>query len=294
MGTNENMRMNETSTPVAADLSESWAGEMGARWLAHIKTFEGMIAPIGAALMDRASLTAGQRVLDVGCGGGVTTLAAGRAVGPQGSALGLDISPDLIARARLRAERAGVSNVSFRCADAAREQAEGPAFDRVISRFGSMFFAEPNAAFSNLHGAIRPGGRLDLAVWAAPRDNLWMSAMVAVVRDHIDLPRAEPRAPGPFAFEDPDYLRDVLETSGFRDMTLEAWSADVPFAGPGAACADAVAFALDGMAFRDKVATLTRPERAKLSQALGAFYDRHATPDGIMMPAKAWLVQAVV
>ena len=286
--------MNQTVTPLITDPSENWAGEMGARWLSHIETFEGMIAPIGAALMDQASLTDGERVLDVGCGGGVTTLAAGRAVGPLGSALGLDISPDLVARARQRAEKAGVSNVSFRCGDAAREQPEGPAFDRVVSRFGSMFFAEPYVAFRNLHGAIRPGGRLDLAVWAAPRDNLWMSAMVAVVRDHIDLPRSEPRAPGPFAFEDPDYLRDVLETSGFRDMTLEAWSADVPFAGPGAACADAVAFALDGMAFRDKVAALTRPERAKLSQALGALYDKHATPDGIMMPAKAWLVQAVV
>ncbi len=286
--------MNQTLTPLIADPSENWAGEMGARWLAHIDTFEGMIAPIGAALMDRASLTAGQRVLDVGCGGGVTTLAAGRAVGPLGSALGLDISPDLIARARQRVEMAGVSNVSFRCADAAGEKPEGRAFDRVISRFGSMFFAEPYAAFGNLHDAIRPGGRLDLAVWAAPRENLWMSAMVAVVRDHIDLPRPEPRAPGPFAFEDPDYLRDVLETSGFRDITLEAWSADVPFAGPGAACADAVAFALDGMAFRDKVAALTTPERARLSQALGAFYEGRATPDGIMMPAKAWLVQAAV
>ena len=286
--------MNETVTPLITDPAENWAGEMAARWLAHIKTFEGMIAPIGTALMNRASLTAGQRVLDVGCGGGVTTLAAGCAVGPLGTALGLDISPDLIARARQRAERAGMSNVSFRCADAAGEQPEGRVFDRVISRFGSMFFAEPYAAFRNLHGAIHPGGRFDLAVWAAPRENLWMSAMVAVVRDHIDLPRSEPRAPGPFAFEDPDYLRDVLETSGFRDMTLEAWSADVPFAGPGATCADAVAFALDGMAFRDKVAALTKPERAKLSQALGALYDKHATPDGIMMPAKAWLVQAVV
>ncbi|OYW38235.1 MAG: hypothetical protein B7Z42_08405 [Brevundimonas sp. 12-68-7] len=282
--------MNQTQPPLTSDPAENWAGEMGARWLAHIETFEGMIAPIGAALMDRASLTAGQRVLDVGCGGGVTTMA----VGPRGSALGLDISPGLIARARQRAETAGVSNVSFRCADAAERQPEGPVFERVISRFGSMFFAEPYAAFGNLHDTIRPGGRLDLAVWAAPRENLWMSAMVAVVRDHIDLPRPQPRAPGPFAFEDPDYLRDVLETSGFRDIAFEAWSADVPFAGPGAACADAVAFALDGMAFRDKVAALTARERAKLSQALGAFYEGCATPDGIRMPAKAWLVQAAV
>lgn len=285
--------MTQTETPARLNASEDWAGEMGSRWLAHIDTFEGMIAPVGAVLMERAGLEAGQTVVDIGCGGGMTTLAAGRAVGPQGRSLGLDISPDLIARATERARIAGLSNVGFRCVDAAAGLPDAPKFDRMISRFGSMFFADPYAAFRNLREAIRPGGRLDLAVWAAPRDNLWMSAMVAVVRDHIDLPRPEPRTPGPFAFEDQDYLRDVLETSGFQGFVFEGWRADLPFAGPGASRADAVTFALDGMAFRDKVAALTARERAALSQALGAFYEARITPDGVMMPAKVWLVQAV-
>jgi hypothetical protein len=155
-----------------------------------------------------------------------------------------------------------------------------------------MFFQDPYAAFANLRDLIRPGGCIDLAVWAAPRDNPWMSAMIAVVRRHLDLPRPEPRKPGPFAFEDPDYLRDILEGAGFDKVGFDAWSGDLPFAGPGASSADAVAFALEGMAFRDKVAALGPQARDTLARDLVDLYQGHATGEGVMMPARVWLATA--
>jgi ubiquinone/menaquinone biosynthesis C-methylase UbiE len=97
---------------------EDWAGEMGERWLASLDRFEGMIAPIGAALLARAAYAKGERVLDLGCGGGATTLAIAEMVGPSGAALGLDVAPMLIERARQRAAGAG-SSARFVCADAA-------------------------------------------------------------------------------------------------------------------------------------------------------------------------------
>ncbi len=279
-----------SSTP--ADPSEDWAGEMGARWLEHIDTFEAMIAPVGSALLEAAQLKTGETVVDIGCGGGVTTLAAARQVGPTGRALGLDIASGLIERARERARASGLDNVSFQCADASRLNDEAGVFDRLISRFGTMFFPDPYEAFSNLNRLIRPGGRIDLAVWAAPRDNPWMSAMIAIARQHLDLPRPEPRAPGPFAFEDTAYLEEILDTAGFVSTHIESWSTELPFAGPGASCADAVRFATQGMAIRDKVAALEAPARDALSRELEALYQTHLRPEGIMMGARIWLVKA--
>jgi SAM-dependent methyltransferase len=165
--------MTATTADPNALKGEDWAGEMGVKWLTHIDRFEGMIAPIGDALLARAGIAPGERVIDLGCGGGLTSLAAARVTGPQGAVLGLDISPDLIDEARRRA--ADHPNVTFICADAATVALDTP-YDRLISRFGSMFFADPYAAFTNLHGLIRPGGRIDLAIWT-------MSATSSRTRD---------------------------------------------------------------------------------------------------------------
>ena len=181
---------------------EDWAGEMGLKWLASLSLFEEMIAPIGEALLARAGYQDGESVIDLGCGGGATTLAIADAVAPSGKVMGLDISPDLIAAAQERADKSGAGNIAFTCADAATVQLPDAPYDRLFSRFGSMFFEDPVGAFTNLHSLVRKGGRIDLAVWGPPRDNLWMMEMMGVVRNHIEIPPAVPRAPGPFAFED--------------------------------------------------------------------------------------------
>lgn len=283
-----------TQTGTEALKGEDWAGEMGARWLASLDRFEGMIAPIGAALFAQADYQPGERVLDLGCGGGATTLAIADAVGAQGAALGLDVAPMLVAKAQERAAAQG-STARFVCADAATASLDEPPFDRLFSRFGSMFFAEPVPAFANLKAMLKPGARIDLAVWAAPRDNLWMMEVMGVVRQHIEIPPATPRAPGPFAFEDLTYLEDVLTGAGFTGMAVVPYQGLQPVGGPGASPQDAVDFVLSSMAvgrvLDEAEAEIREAARAGL---LDRFTRRHVAGEGVMMDCKAWLVRANV
>lgn len=280
-----------TNTAPEALKGEDWAGEMGNRWLASLDRFEGMIAPIGAALLAQADYRPGERVLDLGCGGGATTLAIAGAVGPEGAALGLDIAPMLVERAAQRAAEAG-STARFVCADAAAAALDEPPFDRLFSRFGSMFFPEPVAAFSNLKAMLKPGARIDLAVWANPRDNLWMMEVMGVVRQHIEIPPATPRAPGPFAFEDLTYLEEILTGAGFSGMDVAAYEGRQPVGGPGATPQAAVDFVLSSMAvgraLDEAGADIRAAARADLADL---FTRRHVDGEGVMMQAKAWLVR---
>lgn len=281
-----------TQSGTEALKGEDWAGEMGARWLANLDRFENMIAPIGAALLERAGYQAGERVLDLGCGGGATTLAIAETVGPGGAALGLDVAPMLIERARARATEAG-SLARFVCADAATARLDEPPFDRLFSRFGSMFFETPAPAFANLSGMLKAGARIDLAVWANPRDNLWMMEVMGVVRQHVDIPPATPRAPGPFAFEDRGYLNDVLESGGFSDIDVATYQGLQPVGGPGATPDEATDFVLASMAVGRVLGEQGAGVRdAARSDLTGMFTRYHQVGEGVMLPCKAWLVTA--
>lgn len=281
-----------TETAPEALKGEDWAGEMGARWLASLDRFESMIAPIGAALLERAGYAPGERVLDLGCGGGATTLAIAEAVGPDGAALGLDVAPMLIARAKERAAEAG-STARFVCADAATASLDEPPFDRLFSRFGSMFFEAPVPAFTNLRGMLKPGARIDLAVWANPRDNLWMMEMMGVVRSHVEIPPATPRAPGPFAFEDVGYLGSVLEEAGFAGMDVAVYEGLQAVGGPGASPEEATDFVLAAMAVGRVLAEQGDAVREAARADLTAMFARHYREgEGVMLRAKAWLVTA--
>jgi ubiquinone/menaquinone biosynthesis C-methylase UbiE len=271
---------------------EDWAGEMGERWLASLDRFEGMIAPIGAALLERAAYQPGERVIDLGCGGGATTLAIAEIVGPKGVALGLDVAPMLVDRAQERATAAG-SPARFICADAATSMLGEEPFDRLFSRFGSMFFDAPVHAFANLRAMLKPGARIDLAVWAHPRDNLWMMEVMGVVRSHVDIPPAVPLAPGPFAFEDLTYLAEVLSGAGFTGMEVTAFEGLQPVGGAGALPQEATDFVLTSMAAGRVLAEQGDAVRDAAHADLLAMFTRHYRPgEGVMLACKAWLVTA--
>ena len=210
------------STNPNANQQKEWNNGTGRRWLERHEAVDRQLAPFGRRAMDCADIGAGQRVLDVGCGCGETTLELARRVGAGGFVTGIDISRLLIERARQLAGESRLANIRFEEADAQTIPFPPQSFDVVFSRFGIMFFDEPDAAFANLRAALRPGGRLSFVCWPAPRENQFITIPVAAAARHITPPEpGDPDAPGPFAFAEPERVRRILSRAGFSDIETE-------------------------------------------------------------------------
>jgi SAM-dependent methyltransferase len=203
--------------------AEFWEG-MAATWIDIEERIENTAAEPGRAAMQALDPKAGQRILDLGCGTGGTTLALAGMVVPGGSVVGADIASEMLARARERAEEQRVSNVQFVHADVQAEDFGSGSFDGAFSRFGVMFYAEPVKAFGNVHTSLRARGRLCFACWQPIFANEWMlvpgMAVMAVTGTPPPMP-AEGE-PGPFSLSDPERVKAVLEQSGFDQVSVAA------------------------------------------------------------------------
>jgi len=278
-----------------AEMERYWNEVSGPKWVALQHLIERQIAPIGERALARAAIRAGERVLDVGCGCGSTTLAAASLVGSAGEALGIDLSEPMLARAREGAAAARLANVRFERADA--QTATLPSgFDVLFSRFGVMFFDDPAAAFANLRRALGGGGRVAFACWQALPRNPWMlvplSAVAPLLPPGSLPPLPPPAAPGPFAFADESRVRGILETGGFHEIAFEAVE-ETLCVGPGD-LDGAVRFLL---AMGPAAAVLREaPEGAALEQkaalAVRAAISPYLTPEGVRMPSASWVVTA--
>lgn len=284
--------MSTRAVPADSHRAEDWAGETGERWLRNLDKFENMIAPIGAALLQRADYQPGERVVDIGCGGGATTRQIAALVKPAGFALGVDIAPMLVAEATRRATVAGEANARFVTADAAIVQLVEAPFDRLHSRFGSMFFTAPAQAFRNLALMLRGGGRADFAVWASAKESPWVSELMGVLKRYVELPKPEPHAPGPFALDDADYFGGLLREAGFTDIDFHLWRGTQWIGGPGARAADALDFAMNAMPFTKFADDQPAAVRDAIAADLLALFRSHETAQGVGLGAIAWLVSA--
>jgi SAM-dependent methyltransferase len=254
-------------------------------------TNEALIAPFGQAMLDAAQLRPGERVLDVGCGFGTSTLEAAERVAPSGRVVGVDISAAMLQPARQRSAAERVDNVELLHADAQAYAFETGSFDVVISRFGMMFFEDPQAAFANLARALRAGGRLFFVCPQDPLKNQWvvvaLGAAAAALGRAPDL--GAPGAPGPFALADGDRLTQLLTGGGFRDVRLETLTR--PFR-IGRTISDAVGFILSLPESKRLFAGAPQDTVHAAATALHAGFAPYAGQQGVVMDATAWLVTA--
>lgn len=283
------MTANEKQAVIQA---HDWAGAMGEKWNRYLQQFESMIAPIGQATLRLAALQPGERVLDIGCGGGHTTLELAASVGPQGAALGLDISPVLIETARQRAAIAGTRNAAFDCADAATAGLNPAGYDVLFSRFGVMFFDDPVAAFRNMHGMLRQGARVVFCCWGPPPENLWVGKLSEIISRYVSLPPPNLTAPGPFAFADKGRTQGLLEQAGFHHVEFTPWRGGQLLGGPGMDVDGAAEFALKAFFVGDALTDQPEHIKAAVMEEVKALFRQHQTAQGIELAAMAWLVTA--
>jgi SAM-dependent methyltransferase len=210
--------------------SALWNGTAGEAWVREQVLLDASFVGFERLLVEEAAQLRARHVLDVGCGAGATTLAIARQLPSGGSATGIDISAPLIELARARADRERVP-ARFVLADAQTHEFAPAACDLVVSRFGVMFFEDPVAAFANLRGALRAGGRLRAATFRAATENPFMTTAERAAAPLLpDLPPRRPDAPGQFAFANPERVRGVLAAAGWTG--IELLPIDVPCAFP--------------------------------------------------------------
>jgi SAM-dependent methyltransferase len=268
--------------------AEAWNGAQGSGWLQREEQHELALQAHHRQLMTVAALAPGERVLDVGCGTGPTTRAAARAVGEQGSVVGLDISAPLLGRAREHAAADGLTNVEFVQADAQVEPLGADRFDVVLSQFGVMFFDDPVAAFTNFAGATKAGGRLTFVCWRGLVDNPWLQVIRDSVAGGRELPPPPEHSAGMLGLADRSRVESILLAAGWRDVEVNPVAVPYVFG----SLEDAIAGSASVSIVRQAVDTLDDAGRAAALASLRDALAAHGGPDGIVLDSGIWVVTA--
>ncbi|MBB5858247.1 class I SAM-dependent methyltransferase [Amycolatopsis umgeniensis] len=259
---------------------KAWDGNDGALWAKRAQRFNDGVAAYRDTFFSAAGIQLTDNVLDVGCGAGQTTRDAARQAA-DGSALGVDLSSDMLGLARRLAEEERVPNVSFDQADAQVHPFPEAGFDVVISRHGSMFFGTPLAAFANLARATRPGGRLVLLTWQPLRLNEWITTFRTIFAAGREVPNSD------LALSDPLETERLLTSAGYTDVLSTAVDKPMYF---GQDVDDAAEFVVEQHGGR--LSDLDDATRAEAIETLRADLAEHQTGRGVFYRSAAWLIEA--
>ncbi len=277
------------------DQIEFWNGETGEQWADNSDSQDRMLRPLGRAAIKHARPRSGESALDIGCGCGDTSLDLMTSVGKTGRVMGVDVSKPMTDKARERANALPPelrSRISFEVADASTFEFQPATQDLLFSRFGIMFFHDPVTAFAHMRSALKPRGRLTFVCWRAVADNDWVRLPMSAAFDHVDRPEAQdPTAPGPFAFQDVDYVSNLLTQVGYREVELNPFDPDMIVESKGGP-EEAVNFLID----RGPLVRLlkdTPPEVIeKVKQSISETINPHYKNDQVNLKGGCWIVSA--
>ncbi|MGD9967041.1 MAG: class I SAM-dependent methyltransferase [Hyphomonadaceae bacterium] len=275
---------------------EAWNTVLFEKWIRFRHVLTAGLQEHGKAGMRLCAFRSGERVLDVGCGFGDTTLDIARAVTPRGEAVGVDCAENFISAAAEEAKASGVANASFFVADVQSDDLRGP-YDRAFARFGTMFFNLPGAALRNIGRAIRPGGEFVMVVWRKREENPWLFDAEQLVREMVPVVAHDDTdqvhcGPGPFSMAGPDMVSAMMQIAGFKRVGFERYDCDICIGGD---LDEAVEFSM-ALGPAGEIIRLAGDEgerlRPHVSKALRALFATRARPDGsIWAPSSSWIVR---
>lgn len=270
------------------DQEDYWNAAAGETWVAFQDQLDRQIGPLGARAIRALDPKPGERLVDLGCGCGQTTLQLAERVRPGGQVLGLDLSHPMLTVARRRAVAAGLHGVQFIQADAQTHAFEPARLDSAYSRFGVMFFSDPVAAFTNIRRGVRPEGRLAFVCWRSLAENEWMSVPLRAGLQHLaPAPPQDPNAPGPFAFADPERVQRILADAGFGRIVIEGHDQKIGAGNLDETLAMALRVGPLGALLR------AQPEaREPVTESLRNALRPYVTPEGVSMTSATWIVRA--
>jgi SAM-dependent methyltransferase len=264
----------------------AWDGHEGDVWTEQAGRYDRAASRIWRRFLDAGVVGEADRVLDVGCGTGGPTRDIAR-VASRGAVTGIDLSTRMLQLARRRSDEEGLGNVTFVRHDAQVFPFEPRGFDVAMSSFGTMFFSDPVAAFTNIGCGMRPDGTLALLAWRTLHENHWLMALRGALAVGRVLPEPPPDAPTPFSLADPDRVRRILERAGFSDVHLEAIDEPIDL---GVDAADALEFSRSMGIVEGLTDGLDPSARGEAVANLAELFREHETDDGVLLGSASWLI----
>ncbi len=264
-----------------------WRGQRGNTWREHLGPMEVMLRPVDAPLIDALAIDAPCRVADIACGGGATSATVFERA-PAGTEVhGVDINAGLV---EVAGRRSSDARLSFEVGDVEAMEPRHAAYERLVSRFGTMFFRDPPRAFRRLRAWLVPGGRFAFAVWGAPADNPWASVVRDAVARVVELPAPRTDAPGPFRYAEPGSLRALLNEAGYEGLETREWRGELRIGGglPADAAAD---YALAAFSTFARLLDDAGPEkRAEAHTWLRRIFAAHERDGAVSLPGRVFIV----
>ncbi len=269
---------------------EFWSGKGGTSWVSDKKNMDKMLYDFGAQALKQLNLNIGDNVLDIGCGTGKTTEIISKHVGDNGSVTGVDISELMIAHAKEVNDQNNIQNTIYKVMDVQTDTLCASLFNHAYSRFGVMFFDQPQLAFKNIYNALRPKGSLSFICWQGPQENPWHSVTQKIIGSYFDLPPiTDIRAPSPFAFQEAEYIRETLKTVNFSNIEIKPFKTEmIWFEG------QTVEYAAKAMLERNPIIAeqILNVSQCKIEEIINKLINSYTQfySDGLKFPSAAWLV----